>query len=436
MYEQFAKELTLAKLPDNDKKWFPKWWIRYANFCISSHKRIISLDQVEKFCKELEKTHVPAWQRLQAVRAIESYRDLVLKSNSPCLNSIRSRLYKLASIERSTGGLSDEPHIVGFINPNDPKIIQDCRKELRLHGKAMQTERSYIKWIRQFLAFCKTDNCELLNESHIRKFLTYKAVHENVAPKSQNQAISALLFLFKSVLGRELEFIDYIKADKSSKTPVVLTKSEIAQLLLHFSGVKKLMFRLMYGSGLRHIECRRLRIKDICLDNETIIVRNGKGNKDRITILPSATKSDLMAQIERVRRLHSNDLEKGQGRVYLPYALEKKYPNESLQFRWQWLFPSFNISYDPRHQVRRRHHVSQSFFARRFSSALRQSHIPKNAVPHSLRHSFATHLLEQGQDIRTVQELLGHKDVSTTQIYLHVMNKPGLAVTSPIDSMN
>ncbi len=257
----------------------------------------------------------------------------------------------------------------------------------------------------------------------------------NVAPSTQNQAKSALLFLYERILGRDFGFLDAAAADKEARLPVVLSRSEIGQLLPLFVGLKRLMFLVMYGAGLRHLECRRLRVKDVCFDEGHIVVRDGKGAKDRITVLPDRCRSELQDQIQCLRTLHEEDLEQGNGRVYLPHALERKYPNASADFAWQWLFPARQTSVDPVSGVRRRHHVGEDYFAKEFQRQLKRSKIAKNAVPHSLRHSFATHLLEDGADIRTVQELLGHKDVRTTMIYLHVMNKPGLAVKSPADGL-
>ena len=304
-----------------------------------------------------------------------------------------------------------------------------------MRRKALETERAYAGWVSRFMRHCGSEDLRQFGDREIKSFLTQLAVEGNVAPNTQNQAKSALLFLYQQVFQRELGFLDAVPADKPERLPVVLSREEIARLWPEFKGLRRLMFQVMYGAGLRHRECRRLRIKDICIDEGHIVVRTGKGEKDRITVLPERSRQPLIEQIEAVRRLHQRDLDDGFGAVYLPYALERKYPNEKREFGWQWLFPARQMSRDPRSGERRRHHVSEDYFAVFFKRAADRVGIAKNAVPHSLRHSFATHLLEDGADIRTVQELLGHKDVRTTMIYLHVMNKPGLAVRSPVDAL-
>ena len=261
------------------------------------------------------------------------------------------------------------------------------------------------------------------------------AVEGNVSSSTQNQAKSALLFLYETVIGKELAFLDAVSAKLPETLPVVLSRDEIAALFPKLHGEHRLMFQIMYGAGLRHKECRRLRVKDVCFDSGTILVRDGKGAKDRVTVLPESTVSGLREQIELSADLHQLDIEEGFPEVYLPFALKRKYPKAASELGWRWVFSSRQRRRDKRSGKFWRHHVSESFFANQFKKALHRVGIVKNAVPHSLRHSFATHLLESGADIRTVQELLGHKDVKTTMIYLHVMNKPGLAVKSPVDSL-
>jgi integron integrase len=292
-----------------------------------------------------------------------------------------------------------------------------------------------LGWIRRFIQFRQTDELERLGENEIKEFLTELAVVGNVAASTQNQALSALLFLYEKVLGRELEFLDAVRSNKPERRPMVLSREEIARLYPLFRGRHQLIFQLLYGSGLRHREALRLRIKDIEFDQGHILVRNGKGDKDRVTILPGTSVENLRRQIETARTLHTRDLAEGFGNVYLPYALARKYPNAAREFGWQYLFPSRQKSRDPRTGAIRRHHIQESSFGAAFRRAVTRAKIDKPAVPHTLRHSFATHLLEDGADIRTVQELLGHNDVATTQIYLHVMNQPGLAVKSPVDRL-
>jgi integron integrase len=444
--QKFQYLLHRAEYGKNDKKYFPLWVRRYAESVKAEKGRLpVTLESVTHFSRALRDNGIPAWQRLQAVRAVESYRDLVLGTGEPSLAEMRRKLGRLAERERLDGddgatgsgrpGVRDERQLVGIIDPSEPAVLQELRRELRVRGKALETERAYAGWIERFIRHCDTDNLQQVPEREIRDFLTRLAVDENVAPNTQNQAKSALLFLFQQVFQRELGFLDAVPADKPQRLPVVLSREEIRKLLPQFSGLKRVMFLIMYGAGLRHRECRRLRVKDVCFDEGHIVVRNGKGDKDRITVLPDRCRQSLMEQIERVRRLHKKDLDAGFGAVYLPYALERKYRNENREFGWQWVFPSRQMSKDPRSGERRRHHVCEDYFGKFFKQAIDSVGIVKNAVPHSLRHSFATHLLEDGADIRTVQDLMGHKDVRTTMIYLHVMNKPGLAVKSPVDTI-
>ncbi len=261
------------------------------------------------------------------------------------------------------------------------------------------------------------------------------ATEGEVAASTQNQALSALLFLFQKVLGKRLEFMEYVRAERPERLPVVLSVEEIHRLAVQFSGTMLLIFHLLYGAGLRHLECLRLRIKDVDFDQRLLVVRDGKGEKDRVTLLPEVARASLQSQIAQAKRLHAEDLANGFGRVQLPYALSRKYPHADRETAWQFVFPAVRLSRDPRSGIVRRHHLHDSSFAKAMKLALKRAGIEKNATPHTLRHSFATHLIQSNYDIRTVQELLGHKDVATTMIYTHVMNRPGIAVKSPADTL-
>ena len=441
---EFEKELAVAnKVAKQDKIWFPKWLRRFElglRRATKGTKLPITRADVIAFSRQLLERGAPAWQRLQAVRAIESYRHLVLKSDEPPLGDLIHKLTAFAHRERQ-GDVFALPspeelvQLVGKIDPQEPKWIRAMRSELRVLHYSYDTEKAYIRWVLRFASFVGSDRLEQFDETHIGEFLTRLAVDGTVSPSTQNQAQSALLFLYQVVIGKELGFITASRAKKNESVPVLLSEQEIMKMLPHFHGITRLMFLLMYGCGLRHKECRRLRIKDICFDEKHIVVRDGKGAKDRITFLPHQTIEDLKQQIVRVKRQHEMDLEEGFGEVYLPYALERKYPRAAKEFAWQWVFPSRQRSRDSRSGKIWRHHVSESLFATNFKLALRLCKIDKNAVPHSLRHSFATHLLTSGTDIQTVQELMGHKDVATTMKYIHVMNKPGLNLKSPIDRL-
>jgi len=273
-----------------------------------------------------------------------------------------------------------------------------------------------------------------LDAEAVRSFLTHLAVNEHVAASTQNQAFNALLFLYRQVLRMEPPNIDGVeRARKSKSLPVVFTKEESNSVIAHLKGEHRLIAGLLYGSGLRIMEAVRLRVKDIDFSRNEVIVRDGKGENDRLTMLPQSLKPALAVQIEAVRRLHEEDLKRGWGEVYLPYALERKYKNAAMDFPWQYLFPANKASIDPRSGKMRRHHASEQSVQRAVKSALRAAGVKKDGSCHAFRHSFATHLLEDGYDIRTVQELLGHKDVRTTMIYTHVLNRGGRGVRSPLD---
>ena len=382
----------------------------------------------------------PAWQRWQAVRAVECYRDIVLKRSDPDLSEIVAALARLGKRERNIN--LDEPpteqelaQLRGKINRNEPPLIQTMRGELRVLHYAMSTEKAYVRWVKRFSRHVGSQNLEQFDELDIGTFLTSLAVERSVAQSTQNQAQSGLLFMYQCILGKELGFIDAVRARKPETIPDWFSRSEIERLLEHMVGMHRLMFLLIYGAGLRHKECRRLRIKDVRFDEQHIVVRDGKGEKDRITFLPEQAIPELKRQIEVAERLHHVDLEDGFEQVYLPYALAKKYPNAGKELAWKWVFPSRQRSRDKRSGQIWRHHIAEQQFADALKAALRLAKIDKHGVPHSLRHSFATHLIESGTDVQTVQQLMGHKDVQTTMKYVHVVQKLGDSVKSPVDKL-
>ncbi len=316
-----------------------------------------------------------------------------------------------------------------------PRLLDQFRDRIRVRHYSIRTEQAYCQWVKRYILFHNKRHPNEMGEEEITAFLTHLAVDRKVSASTQNQALSALLFLYKEVLGVELEWLnDIVRAQQPQRLPVVLTDVQVRKLLTHLRGSNELIGRLLYGTGMRLMEGIRLRVKDVDFDYKQIIVRSGKGNKDRVTILPQSLIAPLKKQIEMVRQLHSQDLNEGFGTVYLPYALERKYPNAPREFAWQYVFPSTKRSVDPRSGCVRRHHTYERNFQRAIKQAARDTGLDKPVTTHTLRHCFATHLLEGGYDIRTVQELLGHKDVKTTMIYTHVLNRGGRGVRSPLDA--
>lgn len=315
------------------------------------------------------------------------------------------------------------------------RLLVRMRDAIRTRHYSLRTEQSYTQWVRRFILFHNKRHPENMGEKEISSFLTDLAVNRKVAASTQNQALSALLFLYKHVLDQKLDWLeDVVRAKRPRRLPVVLTQAEIGTLLDNMTGVNGLIAKLIYGTGMRKMECLRLRVMDIDFDYGQIHVRSGKGNKDRITLLPDCLGIPLRSQLERVTRVHNKDLEEGYGEVELPFALDRKYPNAGWDWKWQYVFPATKRSVDPLTGVIRRHHWYDTNVSRAIRQSVHSSRINKQVGVHTLRHSFATHLLENGYDIRTVQELLGHKDVSTTMIYTHVLNKGGRGVRSPLDS--
>ena len=318
--------------------------------------------------------------------------------------------------------------------PSTQLYLDRLRAVIRRKHYSIRTEQAYVDWVRRFLAFHAPLPLERLAEPEISSFLTHLAVREKVAASTQNQALNALVFFFHNVLENNLAApFQLIRAKRPLRLPTVLSKEEVHRVLGCLSGEYLLMVQLLYGSGLRMMEVLRLRVKDVDFDQRMIVVHDGKGFKDRVTMLPDQLIAPLRAHLEIVREMHQSDLGRGLGNVYLPYALERKYPGAAQDWNWQYVFPSDRLSADPRTGVIGRHHLDESGLQKEIRRAARAAGIAKPVGCHTFRHSFATHLLESGSDIRTVQELLGHKDLKTTMIYTHVLNRGGLAVRSPLD---
>ena len=320
--------------------------------------------------------------------------------------------------------------------PTSPRLLDRVRWHLRVKHYSLRTEQAYLDWIRRFILFHRKRHPDEMGEKEIAAFLTHLAAEKQVAASTQNQALSALLFLYQQVLERKLDFLQNVeRVKRPPKVPVVFTRREARAVLDQLQGSYQLMGELLYGSGLRLLECLRLRVKDIDFGYGQITVRDGKGMRDRLTVLPERVRGALQLHLENVRQLHARDLARGEGRVYLPSALTRKYPAAERAWIWQYIFPAGRTSVDPRSRAVRRHHVAEKNLQNAVKAAITRARVRKAASCHTFRHSFATHLLESGHDIRTVQELLGHRDVSTTMIYTHVLNKPGLAVRSPLDEV-
>jgi len=320
------------------------------------------------------------------------------------------------------------------------KLLDDVRQVMRLNHYSIHTERTYSDWIRQYVKFHKMLNRADLTvtpEAKVEEFLSYLAIQRNVAVSTQNQAMNALVFLYKRVLEQPLEKkVDAIRSTKNRKIPVVLTQEEVKQVITLLEGVPQLVVKLLYGSGLRITEAARLRVQDIDFEYKQITVRSGKGGKDRVTTFSINVMPQIESHLQRVKLIHEKDLDEGYGAVYLPNALSRKYPNAAKSWGWQYAFPARNLSTDPRSGKILRHHIDQSAINKAIKSAVQKLGIVKRVSAHTFRHSFATHLLQRGTDIRTIQALLGHNDLETTMIYTHVLNQGGQGVTSPLDDLN
>lgn len=316
------------------------------------------------------------------------------------------------------------------------RLMERIREVMRLHHYSTRTEEAYTQWIKRYIYFHNKRHPNEMGPDEITAFLTYLAVTRKVSASTQNQALNAILFLYKKVLEIDLPWMDgIVRAKRPQHLPVVFTRDEVKAILSQFDGTRWLILSMIYGCGLRVLECLRMRVKDADFHYRQIVVRDGKGNKDRVTMLPAPLIEPLRSHLIRVKQLHEQDLESGYGCVFMPFALDRKYLNACREWGWQYIFPSSNISEDPNSGIWRRHHIHEKTLQKAMRRAIQQAGIVKHGSVHTLRHSFATHLLEDGYDIRTLQELLGHKDVKTTQIYTHVLNKGAGGVRSPLERL-
>lgn len=385
-------------------------WVRqFYHFNSMQPGDPVTKPQVEAYLKHLSKTK-ETWQVEQAAKAISLY-----------------RFYQ----NRKATTMGGQP--LDF-KAQWKSVADDMRNMLRLMHRSYHTERTYLGWVRRFYRFMEGESPNRLTSCHVKDFMTYLAVEQNVSASTQNQAFNAILFLFRHTLDKDIDDIaDVVRAKRTRRLPVVLSRPEIEQLLRKLHGTQHLMARTIYGCGLRLSECVKLRIKDIDFDRNAITIRSGKGDKDRETVLPNSLKDDLRQHLEKVRIVYEKDRMNDVPGVMMPNALERKYPHAGKEWAWFWVFPSYKLSVDPKTGIVRRHHIYKGNLTRSIKAAGKAAEIPKRITVHTLRHSFATHLLEGGYDIRTIQDLLGHTDVRTTMIYTHIMSKNRHGVVSPLD---
>ncbi len=395
----------------------------------SRNLKTIEQSEIEDYIQKVVSKNLENWQKLQVIEALQ----LLLVE---AVNSRPSRFVDWAFWrEKVLGGL-DGPVKLTHKNKHsglNNKWLHEMSRKLQAMNYALRTQKTYLHWAGQFDAFLNDQVFDVVKPQDVEAFLSFLAVDRKVSKSTQNIALNSVVFLMREVLDRNPEEYKFRHAKRGKRLPTVLSKEEVKRLLSHSSMSYGLMMGLMYGTGMRLMECVRLRVKDIDFDYSQIIVREGKGEKDRVVPLPEKYRTELSLQIEKAHEIHQQDLAKGAGSVYLPEALARKYPTANKEFLWQFVFFASRISEDPLSGAYRRHHIHATSLQKAVRSAAIASKIHKKVSSHVLRHSFATHMLEAGYDIRTVQELLGHTDIETTMIYTHVLNKPGLSVKSPVD---
>jgi integron integrase len=426
------------------ERWYVKWAERYI--AQSTGRKLVSHTPVDVsgyFAALGRDTRVKDWQFAQAVDAI---RNLFVLAGVAWLDEVDWHYWK----ELSRTLTPDHPTLAREVvvqkptppgrastdTGEDAPLVASLVTELRRRHYSIRTERAYRQWVCRFLRFLGGRDPRQAGAAEVTAYLEQLAVKRNVAASTQNQALNALVFFYKEILKQPLANLDtFARAKRPKRLPVVLTRTEVAKVLAAMKGTSRLMAALLYGTGMRLMDCIRLRVQDVDFGYQQIVIRDGKGKKDRVVPLPARLTDPLRAHLQRVRQLHQEDLQRGFGEVFLPFALARKYPKAARDWRWQYVFPSSKLSADPRSGVVRRHHVDESGLQKAVKAAGDAAGLQKRVNCHALRHSFATHLLESGYDIRTVQELLGHADVSTTMIYTHVLNRGGRGVVSPVDHL-
>ena len=431
----YSSVMATRQVPIKARKHFVRWISQFDDYRVATLRRSFrtctNLDVAGFLRERQEQSSLAAWQLKQAQEAI-----VLFLRNVICLDEIDTR--SVSALAVSTDGTAIDPagmrDVRARVDTTRAEWSQQVQRALRTQHYAFATEKAYLDWLDRFVVFHREKDPRTLGTIEIRAFLEYLALERNVAPGTQNQAFSALLFAFSKVFLVELgDLSTTARAKGDQRLPVVLTMDEVDQVLNLMSGLSLLVAQLLYGAGLRVSEALRLRVKDVDFGYEQIVVRDTKGNEDRVTYLPEVVQDALTEQIAYSLELHTNDLAAGHGRVWLPYALAEKYPNASTEPGWQYVFPATRLSIDPRSGETRRHRQNESLIQKSVKRAVHEAGIRKQATCHTLRHSFATHAIQSGSDIRTVQELLGHKDVSTTMIYTHVLNRPGVSGKSPLD---
>jgi len=446
----------------NVKPKVARWYVRHAESYIKANPNLRlsqhSAEIIEKYLKEKGRNpHLQDWQFRQIVEALKIlFTDMV---KAPWANDFPWGDWETAaeSLPNNHATLTRDYQPIDVLQTDIQHVHLDDKEsvlykrvfkkypdhirafiaQIRVRQYSIRTERAYLGWFLRYISFYSMEDPANLSEEHIARYLEHLVVNRKVAGSTQGQALNGLIFFYKQVLQREMnERIEFPHSKKPRRLPVVLTRNEIKQLFSHLNNpTQRLMANLLYGCGMRLMECVRLRVLDVDFGYQQIMIREAKGKKDRVVPIPQKLIQDLKQQIETVKERHTEDLEQGFGKVYIPGALARKYPNAEKEFRWQYVFQSSTIATDPRSGILRRHHVHENGLQKHIKKAAEQAGITKKVNCHALRHSFATHLLESGYDIRTVQELLGHADVSTTMIYTHVLNKPGVSVISPFDML-